>query len=287
MRYFIFIVSLLISFKCLAQFKYIDQSELYKKFSIQEVNAYDKDDSGLTINDERWLIDKKGRIYSHKLLETQDDSTFSHDIYFFENDFLVKSYHIGIWNIKTYKVDTGTTMYLFNNHGQVQKSVYSNTRNTDTIISTYNYIENLLISRTYYDAYSRVKAVDSTFYYANKTPHIEEHTFFFPEFGSDIRVPRSKKLTYYDTTGVISLVLEFSVKRNGQLIPVRSKSFAFQNGKLTEIISLYLGTYRLWGSNLRRTVERYFYDNNGFIIKKEWFSGFNPEPYLVNTYDYK
>lgn len=272
--------------KGFAQFEYIDQSDLYKKYSIQEVNAYDND-SGQIINDERWLIDKKGRIYSHKLLETEDDSTFSLDIYFYDNDLLVKTYDIGIWNTRTNKVDTGITIYLFNDNIQVEKSIYSNTRNSDTLKSTYKYNGNLLISRIFYDAYSRVEAIDSIFYYADSTPHIEKHTFFFPEFGSDIRDPIFSKLTYYDTTGTVNLELEFSIENNGQSTPIRSKSFVFQNGKLTEVIRLYLGTYELWGSKMRRTVERYHYDNKGLVIRKEWFSDNKTEPYLKYTYDYK
>src|SRR5690606_14662650 len=119
--------------------------------------------------------------------ETEDDSTFSLDIYFYDNDLLIKTYDIGIWNTRTNKVDTGTTVYYFNDEGELFKSIYFNTRDTDTLKSTYHYSENLLISRTFYDEYSRVKATDSMYYYLNSTPHIVKRTFFFPDFNSDIR----------------------------------------------------------------------------------------------------
>lgn len=286
MKHSIFIIALLISLKGFSQFEYIDQSNLYKKYSIQEVNAYDND-SGQIINDERWLIDKKGRIYSYKLLETKDDSTFSLNIYFFENDLLTKVYDIGIWNTRTNKVDTVTTIYIFNENKQVVRSIYSSTRNSDTLKNTYKYNDNLLIKKTFYDSYSRIQAIDSTFYYTDLTPHIEKRTFFSPEFGSDIREPISSKLTYYDTTGTVNLELEFTIDNNGQSTPVSSKSFVFKNGKLTEIIQLYLGTHELWGSKMRKTVEHYYYDSKGLVIRKEWFSDYKTEPYLVYTYDYK
>src|SRR5687768_952984 len=102
MRQTIFIFTLIFSLKALAQFEYIDQTDMYLVHGIKEINAYDND-SGLKINDERWLLDKKGRIISHKLLETEDDSTFSLKLYFFDKDQLAKSLDIGIWNTRTNK----------------------------------------------------------------------------------------------------------------------------------------------------------------------------------------
>jgi hypothetical protein len=286
MKKILIILTFALSLKGFAQFEYIDQSELYLEYNIKEVNAYEID-SGQTINDERWVIDKNGRIYSHKLLETEDDSSFSLDKYFFENNQLIKTYDIGIWNTRTNKVDTVTTIYNINENGQAVSSIYSNTRNSDTLRSIFKYNGNLLSSRVFYDAYSRVRAIDSMFYYSNLTTHILQRSSFFPEFGYDNNDPVSKKITYYDTLGLINLELEFNVVSNGKLIPVRSKSFVYETGKLKKTIKLYLGTYEFWGSEMRKTEEFYYYDKKGFVIKKEWYSNNKSDPYLVYTYVYK
>jgi hypothetical protein len=286
MKHSIFIIILLISSKGFAQFEYIDQSDLYKKYSVQEVNAFDND-SGQIINDEKWLIDTNGRIYWHKLLETEDDSTFSLDIYFFEKDLLVKAYEIGIWNTRTNKLDTGQTTYFFNSNELLEKIIYSNTRNHDTLKLICEYNNNILTSRTYYNAYSKIQEIDSIFYYSNLNAHIEQTTYFFSMAGSDIREPISKKLTYYDTTGTINLELDFEFENNGISTLVRSKSFVYKDGKLIQTINLYLETKELWGTELRKTEEYFFYDSKGFVIKKEWYSDNLADPYLLYTYDYK
>jgi hypothetical protein len=105
--------------------------------------------------------------------------------------------------------------------------------------------------------------------------------------GSDIREPISKKLTYYDTTGTINLELDFEFENNGISTLVRSKSFVYKDGKLIQTINLYLETKELWGTELRKTEEYFFYDSKGFVIKKEWYSDNLADPYLLYTYDYK
>lgn len=282
MKQIIIIIILISSLKAFAQFDYIEQTGLYIELGIKEINAYDNA-SRLKINDERWLLDEKGHIFSHKLLETEDDSTFSLKLYFFENDQLAKSFDIGIWNTSTNKLDTGITTYFLNKRGQPIRSTYTNTRNTEKITTIFDYEDERLLRKVFFDSYNRITAIDSIYYYENSIPHVKSKT----DYSSDTLYPSSKMVQYFDTTGTINLELEFNIESNGQLIPIKSKSFVYQNGKLTRIIKLYLGTYELWGNKMKKTEEYYYYDKRNLVIKKEWYTDDKPEPYLVYTYEYR
>lgn len=286
MRKTIFILCLLFSFDGFAQFEYVDQSELYRKYGIQEVNAFDND--SVLVNDQRWLIDEKGRIYSDILLGTQTDSTESLETHIFKNDLLVKSYDIGVWNTRTNKIDTNTTRYSYNEKGQVVSSFQSSTRTTTQTRSTFSYQNDLLSCRTFGDSISGIFAIDSMFYYPNSMLHIKSHTsFLFDFFDANNWVPDRKTSSYYDTTGHILQELAFQIENNHRLTPIRSKTFDYENGKMVRIIVVHLGTVFNYPNGAGRTVEHFYYDNKGFIIMQEWYSGYQTEPYLVYTYDYK
>ena len=286
MRQTLFILSLLASLQSLAQFEYVDQSALYIALDIHEVNAYDND-SGQKVNDERWLLDEQGRTYSHKLLETEDDSSFSLKLYFYDNAMLIKSFDIGVWNTSTNKLDTAITTYLLDERGKYLQSVQTNTRNTDRTVTIYDYDGDRPIRSVHTDANGRLDYIDSTYYYKTLVPHIKSKTQFLPIFGTDTLEITRRVLQYFDTTGAINLELEFTDDTYEHLTPIRSKSFVYHNRKLSQTIKLYLGASVGWGMEMRKTEEIYYYDSRGLVIKKEWYSDGSIEPYLVYTYEYK
>ena len=258
---------------------------MYIKYNIKEVNSF-YHDSGSVTNDERWLIDEMGRIYSHKLLETEDDPIFDLTEYFYSNDALIKSIHIGFWHSRANKIDTGVTNYNLNGFGKPIQRIYYNTRNNDTLINTYTYEESRLISEIFYDSFSQIHTIDSSYYYDNGVRHIRSRTGFAPIFSLDTVIPDQKMLQYFDTTGNINLEVEFAIDDKGGQTPIRSKSFVYENNRIVRIIALYLGTQE-WETRMRKTEEYFFYDDRGFVTRTEWSSDGKRTPYLVYTFEYK
>lgn len=280
------ICTYLLSFAVLAQFDYLDQRDLYVKYNIQEVNSFDHD-SGSVINDEQWIIDEMGRIYSHKLLETEDDPIFDLTQYFYSNDALIKSIHIGFWHSRANKIDTGVTIYNLNESGKPIQRIYFNTRNNDTLTSICTYEADRFISEIFYDSFSDIYRIDSSNYYNTGVRHISSRTRFAPILSLDTVIPDQKMLQYFDTTGKINLEVEFAIDDNRGQTLIKSKSFVYENNRLVRIIALYLGTQEHLGSRLRKTEEYFFYDDRGFVTKIEWYSDGKRTPYLVYSYEYK
>lgn len=294
MKYVISIITIMLSIEVFAQFVYIDQTELYVELDIKEVNSFDND-SGINVNDERWLVDEKGRIISNELLPIYDDSAFSKQLYFYENDKHIKTVHIKfryLSALTSNKVDTSVTTYFFNEKDQVTKSIYTSTRKTDTSVSVYENDEDKFIRKVMYDRNNRVTAIDSVLYYKNGRPHIESRIYFNHYFSiSDESKISGKVNSYFDITGLINLVLKLQFNNDGHFIPVESESFVYQNGKLIRTITIDLGTEiiydSVWDENLRKTETYFYYDERGLVIKEEEYRDGKSEPHYVQTYEYK
>lgn len=178
-----------VSLKSFAQFEYIDQTELYKKYNITEVTAYFHD-SSLVEKDEIWKIDSQGRVNYHELLPEVDDSSFSATIWEYKNHLLYSRKIIGIWNTKTNKVDTAHIEYFYDALGNTVSERHTHTKDKDTLLKTYQYFDGLLVSTKLYNQEQPFWfVVDSTVYYPNEVPKLKSTVKFYnnsPEYKKEL-----------------------------------------------------------------------------------------------------
>ena len=253
------ILFVFVSLKSIAQFEYIEQTELYKKYNITEVTAYFHD-STLVEEVEVWKINSNGQLVYRELLPVDGDSSLSTTILEYENHLLLSQKSIGVWNIKTNKIDTAHVQYYYDNNGNVVKEQHIHTKDQDTLIKDYQYLNGLLIStRLYNQDQSFWFVVDSTVYYPSTIPKLKSTVKFYN------KSPEYKKELFFDTQGVLQSEIEYSFDRK-IFNPVKIKIFIYNNEKLIRIKEVLLGT------NFTKKVytyeKVYEYDNKGLLSKQ-------------------
>jgi hypothetical protein len=208
MTKYLFILSVFVSIKSKAQFDYVDQSGLYRKFGITKVNAFFHD-SGIVENDEIWKIDSKGRIIYNELLPTNDDSNYSAKIWTYKNDSLVTQMDVGVWNIKTNKVDTALTKYFYDISKNLVEEQHTHTKDKDTLTQIYEYSNGLKIKgRLHNNNQEWLYVSDSVAYYPSKVKKLESTTYYYDGNAE------YKKEFFFDTLGVLQAAVEYGFEDN-------------------------------------------------------------------------
>ncbi len=264
------------SLNSMAQFNYTDQSELYTKYGITEVNAFFHD-SALVENYEMWKVDIKGRIVYDELLPVDDDSSYSAEIWTYENDQLISRTNIGIWNTKTNKLDTSLTVFFYDSSNNLIREQHTDTKDQDTLIKEYEYSEGLKVKGTLYNEKQEWwYMTDSIVYYDSRTKKTESITKYYngnPEYKTEL---------YFDTLGVIQAEIKYVFDRNCA-IPYQVKNFVYEDGRLIRIKEVHLG------AGFVKTVFYseilYKYNDQGLITKRSRLRG--GEVLNFDTFEYK
>lgn len=273
MKKYFLILSLFFSIKLFSQFEYVNQSDLYIKDNVKEIYSFFHHDS-LIVNDELWRVDSKGRIVYYELLPVDDDSSFSATIWNYKNDRLVALKNIGIWNTKTNKLDTSLIEYFYDSSNNLEKELYTNTKDNDTLTQVYNYNSGLRISGKLYNKnQSWWFKKDTLNYYESKILKLKSRTNYSNGF-----IDLSTK-QYFDALGMIQteIVSDFNSE------PTRIKTFIYDNNKLVRIKEVDLGINYSKSVSSSETI--YEYNENGFLIK---CVSFRNNKYLNHeTFEYK
>ena len=260
----------------MAQFDYTDQSELYTKYGITEVNAFFHD-SALVENDEMWKFDIKGRIVYDELLPVDDDSSYSATIWNYENDLLINRKHIGIWNTKTNKLDTSLTVFFYDSLNNLIREQHTHTKNQDTLIKEYKYSKGLKVKGTLYNEKQQWwSTIDSISYYDSRSKKTESTTKYYDGY------PVYKKELYFDTLGLIQAAIEFGFDNN-YAVPDRVKIFTYEDGRLIRVKEVGLG--KGFVKTVYYSEVLYEYNDKGLITKRSRLN--NGIVLNYDTFEYK
>lgn len=270
------ILAIFWSFNCMAQFDYVNQSELYIKYGITEVNAFFHD-STLIENDEMWKVDIKGNIIYNELLPVDDDSSYSATIWTYENDLLMNRKTIGVWNTKTNKIDTSLTVFFYDSLNNLIREKHTHTIDQDTLTRDYEYSKGLKVKRTFYNKKQQWWSMtDSITYYDSRTKKSESTTKYYDGY------QEYKKELYFDTLGMIQAEIEFGYDNNCA-IPNRIKNFTYGDGRLIRIKEVGLGTGFV--ITVHHSEILYEYNKKGLITKRSRLN--NGIVISYSTFEYK
>lgn len=270
------ILTIFWTLNCMAQFDYVDQSELYTKYGITQVNAFFHD-STLVENDEMWKVDIKGRIVYDELLPDDDDSSYSATIWTFENDLLINRKHIGIWNTKTNKLDTSLTVFFYDSLNNLIREQHTHTKDQDTLIKEYESSEGLKVKGTFYNEKQQWwYMTDSIAYYDSRTRKTESTIKYYDGY------PEYKKELYFDTLGRIQAEIEFGFDNNCA-VPDRVKNFIYEDGRLIRVKEVVLGTGFVKTVYFSEIL--YEYNDKGLITKRSRLN--NGIVLNYDTFEYK
>lgn len=116
-----------------------------------------------------WKYDSIGRIYFHQLIDKDTseggDTTFCGDYYFYNKNGLVESWNIGVWNVRTMKVDTAVTKYYYNKQDSLVRETYKNPALDDDHSVLYTYMNGHRVKEIYKDTLTNSeRVVDSLVY---------------------------------------------------------------------------------------------------------------------------
>ena len=250
-----FLFVLFISLHSMAQFEYIDQSELYSKHKITTVRGFFHIDQTRE-NDELWRIDSKGRVVSHELLSTGNDTTISKTEWSFENDRMVLQEKIGIWNTLTYSLDTSLTEYFYNNSNQLIRSQNTHTRNQDTLITDYLYSDQVMQKTLYNPHQLWWDQIESIEFYKSKYPK-KKTTFLCMDESTPF-----KKEVYFDELGAVQVEIEYNQEIN-HYIPTKIKNFIYEKGKLIRTKQVYF--HNLINTGISTSEVTYHYNKLGLL----------------------
>lgn len=243
----------------MAQFDYVDQRELYRKYGITLVNAFFHD-SALVENDEMWKVDDNGRITYNELLPVDDDSSYSATIWTYETDRLITRANIGIWNTRSNKLDTSSTEYFYNSSNNLIKEQHTHTKDQDTLSKEYEYSKGLKIKGTLYNKQQQWwYTTDSIAYYDSGTKKTESTTKYYGGY------PEYKKDQYFDTLGLIQAEIEFGFDNNCA-VSNRVKNFIYEDSRLIRIKEVGLGTGFV--KTVYYSEILYDYNDKGLIAKR-------------------
>lgn len=234
MRIFLFIILAIETFTSLAQFDYIDQSELYKKHGVTEVQSFFHD-STLIERAEAWRIDSEGRMIHQEYLPRDDDSSYSEITWTYANDQLSRRMEIGVWNISSNKLDTALTEYFYTSEGNVSEERSCNTKDQDTLLHVYLYRdEHLVIGRLYNPHQPWWYWTDSIEPYSSGFPKLKSTTSYYDG------APEYRKEQYLDTLRRIQVEIEYEFT-GACSKPVRTRTFTYDGGQLKSIKTVFLG----------------------------------------------
>ena len=270
------IIAIFCSLKSIAQFEYIDQSELYSKYGITTVNAFFHDSDSVE-NNELWKIDKVGRVIYNELTPVEDDSSLSATIWKYQDHLLIARKNIGVWNVNTNKIDTALTEFFYDESGQLIQERQTDTKGNDTLIKDYNYLNGLQVAaKLYIKNQHWWDVVDTTIYYPAKTPKLKATINYSNEH------PEYKKELFYDSLGVLQIEVEYAF--DGNVFTLENvKTFIYEHGKLSRIKEVFLGTGFV--KKVHAYEKIYEYNDKGLVSKCLRFQ--DGELINYNSYDYQ
>jgi len=279
MTKFIFILALFGSLRLLAQIDHVDQSELYKKYAITEVNAF-YHDSNLVENDELWKIDFEGRMIYKENPTIDEDSLVSNKIWTYLSNKLVTLHEIYTRKTKSNKLDTALTTYFYNSENKLIREQKTYTYNQDTLIKDYEYIDGRRVKgKLYNPQQSWWHVTDSVIYY----PYYPTAVIRFKSLSSYYNgYLEFKKEMYHDTLGILQVQLEYWLEEDS-MVNRNVKTYIYENMRLSRIKEVKLG----WQShvNVSNTEDIFDYNDMGLVSKRTRLV--DGEVIDFYTYDYK
>lgn len=247
------------SLNSLAQFDYTDQSALYIKYGITEVNVFFHD-SARVVKDEIWKVDFNGRTVYKEFPPLDDDSIYSAITWNYENDLLMNRMHIGVWNMETNKLDTSLTVFIYDSLNHLIREEHTHTRNQDTLIKEYDYSNGLKVKGTLSNTKQHWWSItDSIVYYDSRSEKTVSTTRYFDGY------PKYKRELYLDTLGLIQTAIESGFDNNCA-VPDRIKTFTYEEGRLIRVKEIFLGTGYV--QNVYYSEVLYEYNDQGLITKR-------------------
>ncbi|MCF8218670.1 MAG: hypothetical protein K9J21_06780 [Bacteroidales bacterium] len=266
----------------LAQFEYIDQTDLYIENNINKVSSYfhDVDTVGLF---DIWEVDTLGKITSKK--EIYDDSTYSLTTYKYNdgllNEVISRWFYSLLSNeiLNTKNSNYSKQEYFYNDSNLLIKVHETNSKDNDTIITKYSYSNGLKIkSKTKNTKHNNWLIIDTLEYYDSNEIKIKTTL----QYREGTLVFGTKR--YYDTSGIIQAEINFDINRN--CFDTKTiKTFIYDNNKLVRIKETILPGNQPFFKGLHTSEDKFTYDKNGLIIRVSRFV--NGKLLNYDTYRYE
>lgn len=268
MKLYAIIISAFLTFQSYGQIDYIEQDSLIIKHKVKSIKIITHWDDGTWENTELWKYDLSGRL-TYESLVPDEDSITDETYYFYTNNLLTETRHLGVWEYRTRRVDTE---YVFLSYDKlnclISEKSYS-TNGNDTFNITYEYENKKPIKRiSGSNKYGQFKSISTISYFSDGKIRTRKNS----EFQWDT-LEVFTETEYFDSSGVLQTITRSDYSDNCK--QVRSiKSFIYtRSGQLERIKESQFYDYP-WPTEFSFFERRFYYNQKGLLDKEErYFHG--------------